>query len=123
MADLAEHEPGHRVEVLLLEVAAELLVEVVDRERAVDPDPLLVDPLDRLVGQVELVLDLAHDLLEQVLERDDPRIAPYSSTTTAMCWLALRNSARSAPRFFVSGTMYGRPEDPLDVDLGERRGR
>ena len=29
--------------------------------------------LDRLVGQVELVLDLADDLLEQVLERDDAR--------------------------------------------------
>ena len=29
-------------------------------------------PLDRRVREVELVLDLAHDLLEDVLERDDP---------------------------------------------------
>ena len=50
----------------------ELLVEVVDRERAVDPDRVVVDALDRLVRQVELVLDLADDLLEQVFERDDP---------------------------------------------------
>ena len=57
--------------VLVLERGAELLVEVVDRERAVDPDRRLVDPLDRLVRQVELVLDLADDLLEQILEGDD----------------------------------------------------
>ena len=50
----------------------ELLVEVVDREGAVHANAAVVDPLDRLVGQVELVLDLADDLLEQVLERDDP---------------------------------------------------
>ena len=55
-----------------VELGAELLVEVVDRVRAVDPDPLLVDSLDRRVGEVELVLDLAHDLLEQVLEGGDP---------------------------------------------------
>ena len=42
-AELAEHEPRHRVEVLLLELRAELLVEVVDRERAVDADACLVD--------------------------------------------------------------------------------
>ena len=50
----------------------ELLVEVVDRVRAVDPDVRLVDPLDGRVGKVELVLDVADDLLEDVLERDDP---------------------------------------------------
>ena len=55
----------------MLELRPELLVEVVDRERAVDPDVRLVEPLDRLVREVELVLDLADDLLEQVLERDD----------------------------------------------------
>ena len=57
----------------VVELGAELLVEVVDRERAVDPDRRLVEPLDRLVGEVELVLDVADDLLEHVLERDDPR--------------------------------------------------
>ena len=70
-ADQVEHVAGDGVVVLVLERRAELLVEVVDRERAVDPDRRLVDPLDRLVRQVELVLDLADDLLEQVLERDD----------------------------------------------------
>ena len=70
-AELAEDEAGDRVVVLLGQVAAEALVEVVDRERAVDPHRVVVDPLDGLVRQVELVLDLADDLLEQVLERDD----------------------------------------------------
>ena len=58
--------------VLLVELGAERLVEVVDRVRAVDADARLVEPLDRGVGKVELVLDLADDLLEQVLEGDDP---------------------------------------------------
>src|SRR5439155_7996394 len=71
-AEEAEDEAGHRVVVLVREVGPEPLVEVVDRKRPVDPDRVLVDLLDRLVREVELVLDLADDLLEQVLERDDP---------------------------------------------------
>ena len=70
--ELTEDEAGNRVVVLLRQVGLELLVEVVDRERAVDPHVALVDALDRLVREVVLVLDLAHDLLEQVFERDDP---------------------------------------------------
>ena len=50
----------------------ELLVEVVDRVGAVDADVCLVDPLDGRVREVELVLDVADDLLEEVLERHDP---------------------------------------------------
>ena len=36
-----------------------------------DAHAAVVEPLDRLVRKIELVLDLADDLLEQVLERDD----------------------------------------------------
>ena len=60
------------MEVLLRELGAKALVEVVDREHPVDAIRVLTDLLDRLLGHVELVLDLAHDLLEQVLERRDP---------------------------------------------------
>ncbi len=49
----------------------ELLVEIVDREGAVDADRTLVDPLQRLVREVVLVLDLADDLLEDVLQGHD----------------------------------------------------
>src|SRR6266545_3313881 len=70
--ELAEDEAADRVVVLLRQLDAELLVEVVDREGAVDADRVGVEPLDGLVRQVELVLDLADDLLEHVLERDDP---------------------------------------------------
>ena len=70
--ELPEDEAGDRVVVLDRQVGVELLVEVVDREGAVDADRVVVDPLDRLVREVELVLDLADDLLEEVLERDDP---------------------------------------------------
>ena len=49
----------------------EQLVELIDRERPVDAHGVLVDALDRLLLDVELVGDLADDLLEQVLERDD----------------------------------------------------
>src|ERR671934_122705 len=54
------------------QLPAELFVEVVDREGAVDPHAAVRQPLDRLVREVELVLDLPDDLLQQVLERDDP---------------------------------------------------
>ena len=70
-SQLAEDEPGDSVVVLVRQIAVELLIEVVDRERAVDADRVVVDPLDRLVRQVELVFDLTDDLLEQVLECHD----------------------------------------------------
>src|SRR5215208_1447820 len=65
-AEQAEDEAADRVVVLDRERPAELLVEVVDREGAVDANPSVLEPLDRLVGEVELVLDLADDLLEEV---------------------------------------------------------
>src|SRR5580765_1548944 len=68
----AEDEAGDRVVVLLRQVAVELLVEVVDREPAVDSDRVLVDAIERLVGEVKLVLYLADNLIQHVLERDDP---------------------------------------------------
>src|SRR4051794_40629858 len=71
-AEAAKDEAGKGVVVLLRQGDLDLLVEVVDREGAADPDLPVVEPLDGLVRQVELVLDLAHDLLEHVLERDDP---------------------------------------------------
>src|SRR5262245_10387379 len=62
-SEMVEDVAGDGVVVVLHELCAELLVEVVEGERAVDPDRPLVDTLDRLVGKVELVLDLADDLL------------------------------------------------------------
>jgi hypothetical protein len=67
----AEHETGDRVVVLDRQLDFELLIEVVDREGPVDPDGSFVHLLDRFVRKVELVLDLAHDLLEKILQRDD----------------------------------------------------
>src|SRR5215203_860585 len=61
-AEQAEDEASDRVVVLDRERPAELLVEVVDRKGAVDPEPPVLEPLDRFVGEVELVLDLADDL-------------------------------------------------------------
>src|SRR6266496_6066719 len=75
-AEQAEDEARDRVVVLGGELDSEFLVEVVDREGPVDTHGLLVDLLDRLVGKVELVLDLPDDLLEQILERDEPGHRP-----------------------------------------------
>ena len=71
-AELAEDETGDRMEVLVGQVGAEPRVELVDREHPVDAVLVVGDLLDRLLGHVELVLDLADDLLEQILERRDP---------------------------------------------------
>src|SRR5688500_5382622 len=61
-----EDEARDRVVVLLRQLLGELLVEVVDGERAVDEHATVLELLDGLVGEVVLVLDLADDLLEQV---------------------------------------------------------
>src|SRR3977135_3595359 len=62
-----------RVEALVGERRAEAVVELVDREHAADAVRVVVDLLDLHLGDVELVLDLADDLLDQILERQDPR--------------------------------------------------
>ena len=51
------------------------LEQVVDRGAAVDAGPVLAQLLDQRLLDVVLVLDLAHDLLEQVLDRDQARRA------------------------------------------------
>src|SRR5207302_6721933 len=53
-AELPKDEARDGVVVLDRDVRPEPLVEVVDRERAVDPDRVVVDLLDRLVRKVEL---------------------------------------------------------------------
>ena len=47
--------------------------QVVDRGPAVDPRPVLAQLLDQRLLDVVLVLDLADDLLEEVLDRDQAR--------------------------------------------------
>ena len=102
--ELPEDVAGDGVVVLVVDRRAELLVEVVDRERAVDADRRLVDALDRLVREIELVLDVAHDLLEQVLERDDAGRRAVLVDDDRHVLVRRRNSPRSAPRSLVSGT-------------------
>ena len=121
--ELAEHEPGHRVEVLLLELGAELLVEVVDRVRAVDADVLLVDPLDGRVGEVELVLDLAHDLLEHVLERDDPvHVAVLVDDDRHVLLLAPEVGEERGEVLRLRDDVR-RADDRLELDRARSRGR
>ena len=65
----------HGIEALLLgEVRAEVLVELIDARDAADgelPLRLLADVL--IVLDVELVVDLADDLLDHVLDRHEAR--------------------------------------------------
>ena len=86
----------------------ELLVEVVDRERAVDAHRVVVDLLERLVRQVVLVLDLADDLLEQVLERDDALHRAVLVDDDRHVLVRARGTRRAAARGPSSpGTKYG----------------
>ena len=64
------HQAADAVDVLLLDVEAEQLVEVVDRVARGDPGRAVVELLDLDLLLVVLVGDLADDLLEDVLDRD-----------------------------------------------------
>ena len=116
-AELAEDEAGDRVVVLLRQLGAELLVEVVDRERAVDADAVVVDPLDRLVGQVVLVLDLADDLLEQVLERDDPLDGAVLVDNEGQVLVLAAELGEQRGEVLRLGDDVRRPDDVLDDDV------
>ena len=54
-----------------LSVGVEQLGQLVDGDSSVDPDLVVREPDDHLLFLVVLVLDLADDLLEEVLDRDE----------------------------------------------------
>src|SRR6478735_4501265 len=68
-AEVLGHQAADAVDVLLLDVEAEELVEVVDRVAGGHPDDAVVEGLDLDLLRVVLVRDLADDLLEDVLDR------------------------------------------------------
>src|SRR3954466_9965901 len=69
--EVIEHEAGERARTPLGQGRAGGLLEVVDRHRARGLDRLVVAPRQLVVGQVELALELAHELLEDVVQGDD----------------------------------------------------
>src|SRR6476619_2901452 len=103
-AELAEDDAADGVVVVVGQMALEALVELLDRQAALDPVEVGPEPYDRRVLGIELVVDLADDLLEQVLEGHEAAPEPYSSTTLAMWPFRRRISVSSWPRRFVSGT-------------------
>ena len=72
MFERAEHEPADGVPVVVGEFAVEQLVQLVDRHPAVDQVVAVRQVLDLGALGVVLVDDLADQLLEAVLERDQP---------------------------------------------------
>ena len=115
--ELAEDEAGDRVVVLLRQVGLELLVEVVDRERAVDPDVTLVDRSTDSSGR-------------SYSSSISPTISSSRSSSVTIPWndavlvdderhvlVRRRNSASIAARSFVSGTTWAGRIEPLDDDV------
>ncbi|GMA20065.1 hypothetical protein GCM10025862_20860 [Arsenicicoccus piscis] len=66
-------QTAHGVDVLLVQVEVELVGEVVDVQGGRDPVAVLPQLLDALGLLVVLVVDLADDLLDDVLHRDQAR--------------------------------------------------
>ena len=70
-AELAEQKAADRRVVFVRQATAEALVEVLDAEGGLEPHAVGSQTDDLAVRQVELVVDLADDLLQEILERDD----------------------------------------------------
>src|SRR5258708_7044000 len=66
-------QPAHGLHVLGLDADAEQLRELLDRQPGGDPGPAFAEPFHRGLLLVVLVSDLADDLLENVLDGDQPR--------------------------------------------------
>ena len=104
--ELAEHEAGEGVVVLDLEVLAELLVEVVDRERAVHPDRRSSTRWTESSGMSNSSSISPTISSSRSSRVTIPCVEPNSSTTIAMCWFVRRNSVEQRARSLVSGTKY-----------------
>ena len=78
----------------------------------------VVDPLDGFVRQVELVLDLADDLLEHVLERDDPLHVAVLVDDDRHVLVRPPELVQERRDVLRLGDDVRRPQDLLDLDLG-----
>ena len=76
-AEGGQHEAADGVELVVGKIGAELLVEVGDLRLRLHAEPAvgLGDDVVGAVVEVEFVLDVAHDLLQHVLDRHKPRYA------------------------------------------------
>ena len=71
------HHPSDGVGFVIVECAAEVLVEVLDRRTGLDRElPVGVRADQTLVAGIVLVVDLAHDLLQHVLDGHETGHAP-----------------------------------------------
>src|SRR6185312_11496615 len=70
-AKLLLHEPTDRIVVAVGEIGVEDFGQLVDRDPSVDDDLIRADALDQRQFTIILVLNLADDLFEDVLDRHD----------------------------------------------------
>ena len=107
------------MEVLVGEVGAEAAVELVDGEHAVDAVVVLVDLLDLLFGDIELVLDLADDLFEQILERADAGRAAVLVDDNREMVVRLPEFLQQRGEVLRLRDDVRRPDDLLEVHVGD----
>ena len=106
-----EHQATDGVPGAVGQLGAEQLVGVVHRvARTHDHRPVLT-ALDRGLLHVELVDDVAHQLLEQVLERDQPRRAAVLVDDDGHVELLLLHLAQEVRDLLGLGYELGRPHD------------
>ena len=108
------HQAADGLHVLVVQVEAEQVTELVDRQPRRDP----VAPVGQLgdVGVLLVVLvgDLADDLLQDVLDRHHPAVPPNSSTTTTRCTRFACISFSSSSTGLESGHQDGLAHHRLD---------
>ena len=111
-----EQQPAQRVVLLaVLEERVDVQVvpqlpELVDGRAPVDPGPVVVEPDDHRLLHVVLVLDLAHDLLELVLDRDEPGGPPVRLRDEQ------RRSEERADGRRIGGCLLEEPQEVLRVE-------
>jgi hypothetical protein len=67
-AELAEDDAADGVVIVLGQLSSEALVELLDGQAPLNPVAIGPEAEDRCILGIELVVDLADDLLEQILQ-------------------------------------------------------
>ena len=108
-------EAADAVDVVVLDLESEQLAELVDRQPGRHPVAALADLLHELDLVVVLVGDVADELLDEVLERDQARdAAVLVDHHRQVVGLAAASGAAAASAFFDSGTnSAGRARSPI----------
>ena len=118
VAELLQYQPADSVELLVAQVDVEGLVEFLDGGERADDVIAVAELADEAVGlEIGLVLDLADDLLQHILDGDQPRHAAVLVDDDGHVVAVLAEFSQQHVQTLAFGHHVAGAEQPHEVEI------